>query len=235
MKVHTVHFEPHAEPGLGATLAQLQARVAGRLRLGLFSRSMRYGLSRDLAKPIETPSAKIPIEVRPMVDADLDLLLDADTAEGDSREKTELAWRRAFVNKGARGGFVAVDLRDGRPCYMQWLFGAADNDLVQRLGSFPLLAPHEALLENAYTPLRYRGLGIMSAAMARIAERAADFGASQVLTFVDDDNIASLKGCQRAGFFPHMAHYRVFIGFGIVKLNRFEVFAGDDPRRAIRF
>jgi RimJ/RimL family protein N-acetyltransferase len=45
-------------------------------------------------------------------------------------------------------------------------------------------------------------LGIMSAAMALIAERATEVGARHVLTFVDQHNIASLKGCQRAGFHP---------------------------------
>ena len=224
-----------SQAGFGEKLANLKARIAGRLKLGLFSRTLRYGLRRDLSVPIETPSAKIAIDVRPMVPADLDLLLDADTAEGVSREETELAWRRSFVNKGAKGGYVAVDQRDGKPCYMQWLFSAADNDLVQHLGAFPKLGPTEALLENAYTPLRYRGLGIMSAAMARIAERGADLGATHVLTFVEDVNIPSLKGCQRSGFHPHMTHHRTHILFGIITLNRFEVMAADDPRRTMKF
>jgi hypothetical protein len=68
----------------------------------------------------------------------------------------------------------------------------------------PRLAPGEALLEGAYTPDTHRGLGIMAHAMARIAEHAKELGASSVITFVAADNIASLKGCKKAGFYPYV-------------------------------
>ena len=89
--------------------------------------------------------------------------------------------------------------------------------------------------ENAYTPPAYRGLGVMPAAMARIAERASDFGARKVMTFVATDNIASLKGCQRAGFHPHLLHQRARFGFGLVTRDRFETLAENDPRRSLKF
>jgi len=215
-------------------LAQLRIRIVGRLRLGLYSRSTRYGLCRDLGVPIEKPNAKIPIDVRPATETDLRSLLSLDESQ-DIEDRLEIAWRRAFADKGAKRCFVAIDQRDGAPCYMQWLFNAADNEFIQRLGGFPLLQPHEALLENAYTPAKYRGLGIMSAAMARIAERAADIGASHVITFVDEHNIPSLKGCQRAGFNPHMLHHRTRLLFGLIKGDDFETLAGADPRRTQRF
>jgi GNAT superfamily N-acetyltransferase len=216
-------------------LEQLRIRIAGRLRLGLYSKSMRYGLRRDLGVPIERPSAKIPIEVRLATEADLRSLLSLEDSQNDNHDRLEIAWRRAFADKGAKRCFVAVDLRTNTPCYMQWLFNAADNPFIQELGGFPQLEPHEALLENAYTPAKYRGLGIMSAAMARIAEHAADIGASHVLTFVDDHNIASLKGCQRAGFYPHLLHHRVQMVFGLVKRNDFETLSETDPRRTLKF
>ena len=90
-------------------------------------------------------------------------------------------------------------------------------------------------MENAYTPSRYRGLGIMSAAMAQIAERAVDFGASHVITFVDEDNVASLKGCQRAGFNPQLLHHRIRVAFGLFKQDRFEPLTETDPRRTQKF
>jgi RimJ/RimL family protein N-acetyltransferase len=86
-------------------------------------------------------------------------------------------------------------------------------------------------LENAFTPADYRGKGIMSAAMSRIAEQAEQYGARYVVTFVGDDNIASLKGCQRAGFAPHLMHFRTRRAFGLLDSNRFETLAEDDPRR----
>ena len=44
----------------------------------------------------------------------------------------------------------------------------------------------------------------MAHAMALIAEQARDLGVQQVITFVSKDNIASLKGCERAGFAPYL-------------------------------
>ena len=225
----------HAGAGLTFRdrLAQNQIRISGRLKLGLHAKFTRYGLSRDLTLPITNPNAKIPIAVRPLQDTDLGLLLSADPR--DPAEKLELAWRRAFVDKGAHGGFVAVDQRNGTPCYVQWLFGFQNNDFIQSLGGFPLLEPQEALLENAYTPPRYRGLGIMSAAMALIAEHASEVGANQVLTFVDQVNIASLKGCQRAGFHPHRLHHRTRLCFGLINRDRFDTLPNSDPRRTATF
>ena len=232
MQTQAHSLQPHSEAGVAARLTQLQVRVAGKLQLGWRSQTTRYGLRRDLDLPFEKPAAKIPITVRPMVASDLDSLLALDGQTSPS-EKLEIAWRRAFVDKGARQGFVAVDARDGTPCYMQWLL--SDNRFIRQLGGFPDLEPGEALLENAYTPVKYRGMGIMSAAMALIAEEGIAIGARYVLTFVDQNNIASLKGCQKAGFYPHMLHHRVQFGFGTVKTDRFEKFADDDPRRNLRF
>ena len=106
---------------------------------------------------------------------------------------------------------------------------------IEKIGGFPPLADGEALLENAYTPPAYRGLGVMAAAMAQIAERARDFGARKVLTFVATDNIASLKGCQRAGFYPHLLHRRTRFGFGLITRDRFETLPEGDPRRSVKF
>ena len=44
----------------------------------------------------------------------------------------------------------------------------------------------------------------MGAAMTQVAERAADVGARWVITFVDEQNQASVKGCIRAGFAPYL-------------------------------
>ena len=216
-------------------VVDMRARVAGRLKLGLFATFTRYGLCRDLSQPIERPAAKIPIAVRPLQDGDLPSLFSSEVGQNDLGEKLEVAWRRAFIAKGARGGFVAIDTRNATPCYVQWLFGSRDNEFVRRLGGFPALEPDEALLENAYTPPAYRGFGIMSAAMALIAECAGSTGARHVLTFVDQDNLPSLKGCQRAGFYPRSLHRRTRIGFGLITRDRFETLPDGDPRRRAKF
>ena len=234
MSAYGDRIQDHSSFGLGERLKQLSTRIMGRLRLGLRFESTRIGLRRDLTVAFTAPDAKIPISVRPLTEADLPALLALDdTASAD--DKFETAWRGAFAAKHMKGGYVAVDDRSGTPCYMQWLFGADDNDFVRSIGGFPVLRQDEALLENAYTPARYRGMGIMPAAMARIAERATDLGARYVITFVQDDNIPSLKGCQRSGFAPHLLHKQVRLGFGIARRDSFADLPADDPLRTKKF
>jgi RimJ/RimL family protein N-acetyltransferase len=229
-----VDVSPGAVSGLGSRLGQLRTRIAGRIKLGLHARLTRYGLCRDLTQPLQPPKAKIAITARRLEERDLAPLFKL--GEGQPLdEHLQVAWRRAFIEKGAQRGYVAVDTQNGKPCYVQWLFGADDNEFVARVGGFPVLAPHQALLENAYTPPAYRGLGIMSEAMALIAEHATWIGARDVLTFVDWHNIASLKGCQRAGFYPRLLHHRVRFGFGLITRDSFEDLPPNDPRRSARF
>jgi RimJ/RimL family protein N-acetyltransferase len=200
---------------------RFRTRVAARLQLGLRTELVRYGLCRNLAMPFRRSDSAIPISVRPLQDHDLASLFAYD-GKLHADEKKEIAWRLAFVEKGARRGFVAIDRRTGAPCHVQWLFGPDDNAFIAGLKGFPTLEPHQALIENVYTPPAYRRQGIMSAAMAMIAEGAAEHGAREVLIFIPHDNAASLKGAKRAGFHPVMLHRSVRIGFGLIRRDRFE-------------
>lgn len=221
---------PSSTSGLADQIATFRRRVESRLKLGLSQHTVSYGLRRDLGVPITHPAAKIPLSVRPLREGDLERLLPDDPSL-PAQERLEANWRRGFARNVGGGGFVAIDERDGSPCYVQWLLKPAQNDFIRRLNTFPLLKEDEALLENAYTPPSHRGLGIMSAAMALIAEQGATFGARSVMTFVGTDNIASLKGCQRAGFAPDMLYYRDDHLFGVIRRNRYVPLPADDPRR----
>jgi RimJ/RimL family protein N-acetyltransferase len=235
MTAHAVEFESGMGAGWRGRAGELATRLAGRWKLGLHAQQMRYGLVRDVSQKFTAPAAKIPLTVRPLHDRDLPALFGHAGPTSELAERLEVAWRHAFIEKGARGGFVAIDERSDTPCYVQWLLSPRDNAFIEKLGGFPPLAEGEALLENAYTPPGYRGLGVMAAAMAQIAERAGDFAARKVLTFVATDNVASLKGCQRAGFYPHLLHRRTRLGFGLLTRDRFETLPDTDPRRSIKF
>jgi hypothetical protein len=105
--------------------------------------------------------------------------------------KKELVDRLA-LKEGVQACYVAVDQHD-IACYMQWLIGSNVNEHIKRIyhGGFPWLERDEALLEDAYTPEQRRGLGIMSCAMAQIAERGKDIGARFIITFWE--NIAAQR------------------------------------------
>ncbi len=177
---------------------------------GLIYRERRtFGLRRDLDVPVQHRKAKIAITVRPLVDDDVPLLFPDVSARIPRKEKVELDTRRAMFDAGVTQCYVAVD-ESGTPCYFQWRLDHRQNPFLQSRfprNWFPILRDDEYLLENAYTPVAYRGKGIMSEAMAIIAEtgRAAD--ARYAITFVDTENVPSLKACASAGFRPDLVRH----------------------------
>jgi hypothetical protein len=176
------------------------------LRRKLYSNSNFICLRRDLTQSFEAPTAKIPIiTVRPIQDREAENLFDATAPGLSAAEIIDRSGRMEFFKAGIALCYVAID-QSGEPCYAQWLMSSVDNDRIQQYfhGAFPILAPDEALLEGAFTPESHRGKGIMPRSMALIAESARNFGARYVLTFVTEENVASLKGCKRAGFEPYM-------------------------------
>jgi len=171
----------------------------------LYSNSVSLGLRRDLRAPHAAPAARRPIHVRPLShDDELSWLDVREPGLSDAQVYARLAQVR-LLESGIKTCHVAVE-PDGKACYMQWLILSCEYQRVCAFfgNLYPRLAPDEALLEGAYTPEAYRGQGIMAAAMAQIAERADQFGARWVVTFVDETNAASLKGCARAGFVPYV-------------------------------
>jgi hypothetical protein len=178
------------------------------------SDSTSLGLRRDLRVPFTGPAAKIPFTVRPLSPSDDLSALDPDQP-GISSE--EMFWRLAqqrLLSSRLQTCYVAIG-PDGKPCFMQWVVLSTENDRLRSIfgNLYPTLAPDEALLEGAFTPDTSRGLGVMSAAMAQIAERAAEGGARWVITFVDQQNVASVKGCLRAGFSPYVTRNESFRWF----------------------
>lgn len=176
----------------------------------MYSDSTSLGLMRDLAVPFTGPTARIPISVRPL--ASTDDLSGLQPAPGlNPDERLSRLTQLRLLRSGLRVCYVAV-APDGKPCYMQWVVPASENARLRAIfGSlYPSLGPDEALLEGAYTLEGYRGKGIMGAAMAQVAERAREFGARRVITFVDEQNEASVKGCVRAGFAPYLRRHERF-------------------------
>jgi RimJ/RimL family protein N-acetyltransferase len=186
-------------------------RLVDSLKTRFDSVSPSLGLARDLAVPHQAPAAKLPVEVRPLGPGEeLDFLALDDPDLSDAAAHMILQQRRLLESQ-AGTCWIAVD-RDGRHAYMQCLILPEHNDRLRSLFGdlFPRLRPGEALLEGAYTPPDFRGQGIMAHAMALIAESAADQGVRSVVTFVGDDNIASLKGCKKAGFWPYTRRLEIY-------------------------
>lgn len=175
------------------------------LRTKAWSTEQALGLSRNLAIPFQAPDALISIQVRPISSTDVRTLLDESEVGISAAELRDRITRLRLLDAGFSSCFVATTA-DDQACYIQWLFSPDENELLLKFfeGLMPQLAGNETLLEGAYTPVAFRGQRIMPAAMALIAEKAAERGAERALTFVGEDNTPSLKGCKRAGFSPSL-------------------------------
>lgn len=214
-------------PARGRQLTALGAKIIRRLKQGPYGRRVLIGLRRDTALPFAAPRAKIPISLRPFRPDDMPDLFPETTAAAE-RERADIVWRLQMSGQGALHSrcFVAVDETTGRRCHIQWLT-TAYSDAIRIAAALPVLQPDEALLENAYTPDAYRGMGIMSAVTARIAECGAAQGSRYVVAFIDHHNTASLRGGQRAGLLPWQIETQRQYGFGLVRRARFAPMPAD--------
>jgi hypothetical protein len=225
---------PDAETdrSLDRGLALLRAKVARRLALGLYARQVSIGLRRDLSVAVDPPTARIPVSLRRFREDDLPALFPAECDASAKGERTDVEWRLRAAAYGMLPSrcFVAIDERSSRPCHIQWLTEPGYGDAIRQAGALPTLAAEEAMLENAFTPVEYRGLGIMSVAVHLIAERAAALGKRYLVAYVDADNRASLNGVERAGLTPWSTRTRRQFGFGLLRTVRFDrIAAGTLP------
>lgn len=191
----------------------MRGELARRLRRRLWSDVSAIGFRRDMSVPFEAPDARIPLVIRELEAADAPAMFGEADPTLDVLERWERTSRLRLWTSGLGRAFVAV-APDGRPCFVQWVFLERDNAGLHSYfgGAFPVLAPGEALVEGAYTPAAFRGKGVMPAAMARIALEGGKLGARHLHTFVEVDNMASLKGCVRAGYLAHQwreQHWRL--------------------------
>lgn len=212
---------------LGGALYLLKHRrfqeIGNKLFGQLHQEWLSYGLRRDLLDIQQPFKARIPLSIRALQQDDIRHVLPVDDPSLDRKERLEVRSRREHLENDIPTPYVAVDLRTDTPCFIQWLMGPEHNDKIQSFfkGRFPILESNEMLLENAYTPVAYRNKGIMPAAMAMIAERAAQLGRRYVITFVLHDNVPSLKGCTKAGFQPYLIRRDTQALFNLFKRRQF--------------
>jgi hypothetical protein len=122
-------------------------------------------------------------------------------------------YRDVFVRvrmcaNGVRTLYMSLD-SDGNPIYAQWLIAPGEEPALQETipHQFPNLGPAEWLLEGAYTFVAHRRQGAMGDGMHQLLLAARGAGARRVITYVAEDNLASLRGCANAGF--TLDHVRV--------------------------
>lgn len=206
-------------------------KLASGRRKGLYYRFWRYGLRRDLSKPVKPPSADLSLHIRPLTPDDIEPLFGHRHGDITPEETIEIRDRMRHIEADIPTCYVAVDETSGLPCFCQWLMGPDQNDAIQsKLWGLPVLKPHEALLEHTYVPPAYRGRKISSAATFLLSEKARELGNEHALILVPDSNLASLRSCRRAGFDIFMIHEQREYMFGIYKRRSFNLLRIGDPR-----
>jgi GNAT superfamily N-acetyltransferase len=152
--------------------------------------------------------------MRPVQDRDIPELFDTTSENTTGRDPYVLMHRKNFLGTGIGTCYIAVT-EDDHPCYMHWIMRPEDNDAIQSYfkGTFPPLAPDEALLEYGYALPAYRRMGLMVAVLDQTAAILRDMGYRWMILFIDHDNVISLKGGKRAGFeifLKRTDHWRFF-------------------------
>lgn len=117
--------------------------------------------------------------------------------------------RTWYCRAGVEQLYVASS--DGMPVYAQWLLTPAGQQRIPSYlpGRYPPLRENEMLLEGAYTFERFRGLGVMAVGMGQLVRIAKGTGAAALVTYVDFDNVPSLRGCANVGFVPDIERVSV--------------------------
>jgi GNAT superfamily N-acetyltransferase/serine acetyltransferase len=168
-----------------------------------YSDEASYILRRDLTRSlVPWPTAKIPIRIRPLESGDLPVLI---------RERPR---RLPALRSNIPSCYLAT-AEDGSICFMQWVIWADHQNRFRPYfkGELAAYGSDTVLFEFSYTPERFRGHGIMAAALAEIIERASPRSARWAITYVRTDNVASLKSCARAGFRPYALRTESWRGF----------------------
>jgi hypothetical protein len=176
--------------------------AARKARDGVWSTSVYFALRCDLAQLPEKRAAAVPLTMTARDCASFHGFQDELPRTGPD-DYLQVMLRVLWCEAGVNELFVG-DGPDGQPAYCQWLVRARDQWPLQRHspGRYPALRDDEVLLEGAYTFSAYRRKGAMADGMHQLLEAARDEGARTALTYVADDNVASLRGCAAVGFGP---------------------------------
>ena len=185
---------------LGRTIFRMIRRgesgvVLKELRDRLWSNETSLVLRCDLREHHHAPAAKIPLRLRPMELGDFPSIV------------AERPRRLPVLLDNIPGGYVAVT-EAGELAFMIWLIFSCEWPRFKRHFKGEIAQPlkaDECMLEFAYTFEKFRGLGVMSAAMVMIVEEAVKVhpSASWAYNYIRLGNEASLKGCRNAGFRPY--------------------------------
>jgi hypothetical protein len=186
--------------------------VAGIIVRRLYSDDMHIGLRRDTDSPFPTARPNISLQIRPIEDSDWGFLrAEAGHRDEDARDLMSAMY---LFRSGVQTCYVART-KEGEPSFIQYVIGATENGkLEEAYGDLiPPLAADEAFLEGAYSPLKYRGRGVMLHVLPRLADEARARGVRRLIAYPSVGDRPMLRACKWSGFIPFVVRresYRLF-------------------------
>ncbi|MET3695302.1 N-acetyltransferase [Methylobacterium goesingense] len=195
-----------------------------RIKKGPYLSRTSIGMRRKLSDNFAPPSCPIPLVLRDFQHDDLQSLFHFNENTFLEQEKINILWRLEMVSKGSLISrcFVAADEHSGYPYHIQWLTEPGSSDQIRQALALPALGFGEALLENAYTPPRHRGLGIMPAAIELIAQHNANVDRQFLIMFIDTKDYSSLSAVKKSGLLPYTVRTWEQYVFGLFQRIRFK-------------
>jgi RimJ/RimL family protein N-acetyltransferase len=192
---------------VGAIVRAGPVVAAGRLAGKVASNRRSFGLRCDLCALGATTPADVPVSMVACRAGAFDGFRDAlATARGG--DYLDVRVRQGLCDLGIETLHVARSA-DGAPMFVQWCISREQQRPLSAAnpGYFRELASGQVLFEAGYTFPAFRRMGVMTDGLGQVLRFAAEAGAETVFTYVVADNLASLRGCGRAGF--ALDHVRV--------------------------
>ena len=171
------------------------------LKAQIYERSIFLGLEKDLGSDSIVVPCDIPYYLAAATAEDIEELAEAAKAEG-KESAYELLGRQWYYESGFRDCYLARSQETDELCFIQYMIPAANYELIDSSfrNRLPNIREDEVWLENSYTFRKYRGKRVMSSILIELASIARRKGFRRMVTYIKEDNIASIKGCERAGF-----------------------------------
>jgi hypothetical protein len=170
------------------------------LKRQIYSRATLIGLEKNLDTDIVRIPSKLEYSLRLASEEDIGDIFQK--IETESKESDfELIQRKMFYEAGFRNCYVARSVDTNEICHINWLISSEEDNVVSHgfRSRLPKLKEDEVLIENAFTVEEYKGNWIWPSVIGELFEIARTNGFKRVITYVSRENMASLKGCERAG------------------------------------
>ena len=132
------------------------------------------------------------------------------------QESEHVPWEfRCDSYDGVEDFFVYQDPGSGKIGHISWLYYKGDPNRTLRL------ADKECEIMFCLTLPEFRGLGLYPRALRAIQQYLKRKGYERCFICVNDDNVASIRGIEKAGFRPAgSVHFRKMFGFQVSRRRK---------------